>query len=459
LTLPPGQQLVISQEDDVPFVLSPDGTPIVYAAVDSGTARSHLYLRQLDQTEPIAIAGTDDAVSPFFSPDGEWIGFVTERDNELKKVPIGGGTPITLADDVDNNLSSASWGDDGYIVYVNSSVGLSRVSGAGGVPQRLLPPNVETAAELPDVVGRGGMMWPSVLPGGEVVLTGMCRERCARADLVAVDLESGTADVVVPDATRGFYLEPGYVVYRAQDGAVFGVPFDLAQRRVTGSAVPLLDGVLAGTRGGGGFRHPRWSPSRDRVALTVIGGNTSHIWIYDVASETLTQLTFDGYNHRASWSPDGRRVAFYSTRSGSTDLYWMPADGSGPAERVVDGEDTRNTSPVFWTRDGQWIVLDGITEEDARYADSQDIFAVRTEGDRTRQVAVRIPGSRQEAGAVSPNGEWIAYGSDEAGPWQVTSVPSWRRAAGGWFRPGRRARPCGPRTTRSSTATKRPKRW
>jgi len=363
---------------------------------------------------------------------------------------VTGGPPITLADDVQNQIAGASWGDDGYIVYASSGLALSRVSGAGGVSERLADPDSANVA---------WMFWPSVLPGGDAVLVERCSQNCAQHDLAVLDVESGAVDVLVPGATRGWYANSGHLVYATDDGAVYGVPFDPKRREITGSPVPLLDGVRAGVFNGsrlsvsvsgamiylpgttgtgvqvvevdrsgretvvisrqGQYEHPRWSPDGDRIAMTVSGESGPQIWIYDIASETLSQLTFEGGNVRPTWSPDGSTVAFSSARDGAADLYWKPADGSGPAERVAEGEDTQNQGTTFWTWDGSWIVFDGLGDA----GDSEEnIYAVGTGTDRTRQTVVAT-GAGEETGAVSPNGEWIAYGSDESGPWQVYVRP------------------------------------
>jgi len=186
------------------------------------------------------------------------------------------------------------------------------------------------------------------------------------------------------------------------------------------------------------YEHPRWSPDRDRIALTIAegSGGSLQIWIYDVASQTLTQLTREGSNYRPSWSPDGRRVAYFSIGDSAT-LYWMPADGSGPAERVADGEDILNGGTTFWTRDGNWILFDGLGEA---VRGNEDVFAVGTGADRTRKPVVAT-GAKEETGAVSPDGQWVAHGSDEGGRWQVYVRP-FMREGGRWLvSPGEAATP------------------
>jgi serine/threonine-protein kinase len=451
LTLGPGQRLIIDFEDDAPFAVSPDGASIVYAATDSGEARSRLFLRRLDQLEGIPLAGTEDARGPFFSPDGQWIAFATQTTNELKKMPIAGGPAVTLAQGVENSFGGGTWGDDGYVVYVAEDARLMRVSETGGRSESLVD-LVDTAA-----------FWPSALPGGEAVLVETCIGTCADRQVAVFDIASREFQELIPDARRAWFVDPDILAYYAPDGSVFGVRFDLGRREVTGEPVLLIEGVQTGPAGGGRlavsrsgtvvylesysgtlrqmlevnragektgairlpgqFEHPRWSPTGDRIALTLFGssaGDASQIWIFDVASGTLSQLTFEGANFRPSWSPDGHRIAHYSNRKGATpDVYWIPADGSGAAEQVSADGDTRNVGPTFWTRDGAWIVVDGTPEHNDGVENSQGIYALGTGADRSRRTAVNVAGSDQIAPAVSPNGEWMAYISDETGVDQI----------------------------------------
>jgi serine/threonine-protein kinase len=450
-SLPTSQPLAVQGDEDAPFAISPDGSRIVYAAQDSGSAMMQLFIRRLDQLEGTPLQGTEDAIAPFFSPDGLWVGFATEEDEKLRKVPVNGGPPITLAEDVVDQFASGSWGDDGHIVYTNANYMLARVPGTGGVPEELVNP---------DSAGNIAMFWPSVLPGSRAVLFNRCGNTCGETDLALLDLATREITVVIPGASRGWYIDTGHLVYATPSGAVYAVAFDLKARTVTGSPVPVLDQVQAGRANGsrlaisrsgammylpgtavqgvqlveldrtgresilsaerGQFAHPRWSPTRDQVALTIsTGDGGSQIWTYDVGSKTLSQLTREGSNYRPSWSPDGRMVAFFSTATANPDLYWIPADGSGPPERVADGEDTINGGTTFWTRDGKWIVFDGLPDSTAQ---QEDILAVGTGADRTRKAVVATS-AQEETGAVSPDGRWIAHGSNEGGRWQVYVRP------------------------------------
>jgi len=446
-------RLAVRGNADVPFALSPDGRSIVFVGRDSTGPEARLYLRGLDRIEPVAIPGTEDAVSPFFSPDGLWIGFATVADRKLKKVSVSGGPPVTLATDLPNGLASASWGDDGFIVYVSNGVKLSRVSGSGG-PTEVISDTTRGLSKL----------WPWVLPGGRAVLFERCTNFCGTHDLALLDLDTKEATTLVEGATRGWYLPTGHLVYATEEGALYAATFDVQKRRIVGAAVPLLDNLRAGPGYGsyfaispagmmaylpgasgardrvvatvdrtgreavvlarpGGYGHPRWSPDGRRIALMASDANKpSQIWVYDIASATLSQLTFDSTNVRPSWSPDGTQLVFSSYRSGQWDLWWAPADGSGPGERMVEGPDVRGSTETSWSRDGKWIVFDGNAEEDSTPAGPEDIFAVPTTGQRTRQLAVGTSADEQ-SGVVSPDGRWIAYNSNESGTTQIYVRP------------------------------------
>ena len=426
------------QRGDAAFALSPDGRSIVTVVQDSGGGKSRLQLRSLDQLDGSPVLGTEDAVAPFFSTDGKWIGFHT-GDRKLKKVAVSGGPAITLADNV-SSRPAASWGDDGTIVYDAFGNSFSRVSGAGGPATRVVADS------------SFALFWPAFLPGSKAVLAQRCARQCAQHDLVAVELGSGKLTVVVQGAARGWYASSGHLVYGTEDGtAIYAVAFDAKALRVTGEPIALLEGVqsnqingsklslsasghvayLAGgsaanahvvavDRSGrerkiierpGIYLNPRWSPDGKRVAVELLGRGGSHIWIYDLASGTFSQLTHEGDNLRPAWSPDGKRVAFSSGKGSDWDLMWMQADGSQPPERVAEGPDIAGSTAVSWTRDGKWILVDGL--KDGSKQTSEDIFAVPTTGKRVMQPAVSSPAGEQ-TGTVSPDGKWIAYVSNES---------------------------------------------
>jgi eukaryotic-like serine/threonine-protein kinase len=449
--LPPSQRLSTTIVDDASFALSPDGRTIAAAIADS-TGVFRLHVQSLDQLVSTPFPGTEGASAPFFSFDGKWIGFHVRPGLALKKVPITGGAVTTLVEST-STRQSASWGDDGTIVFVNARRQLSRVRGAGG-----------PAAPFVRGDSNQTFLWPAMLPGSKHVLAERCDVTgCRQHDLVAVELATGTVTVVVPNATRGWYVPSGHLLYATTDRAVYAVKFNPRTLGVSGEPIPMLESVestaLYGTRvsvatlngammyqptGGGGqarvvamdrtgreraviaqpgeYSNPRWSPDRTLIAVQLRGSSgASQIWVYNIASQTFTQLTRDGDNIRPTWSPDGKRLAF----SGAS-LMWMPADGSTPPERVLESVSDQGLAPN-WTHDGKYITLDGFLRPGVV---GEDVFAVAVTGKRELEPVVATPGNDQ-TGAVSPDGKWIAYTSDESEGNKVYVRPF--RAPGGRY--------------------------
>ena len=456
MTFAPGVHLDIQTDEDAPFALSPDGRHVVFATRDSVDNLGPLHIREIGQLGSTPLPGTEGGQAPFFSPDGQWIGYATQ-DGLLRKVATAGGPPITLARDVQASMRGGNWGDDGFVWYTSRDFTPARIRATGGEPEVLR------------ARGSDGLFWPHVLPGGSTSIYTRCTANCAETDVVLFDLATKGVRVLVPGAQRGWYLPPGQLLYMTADGTMFAVPFDLASGEIRGTPTVALDGVRTGATLGTRFAvsvsgsalylpgveeigsqivavdrngreetivpeirdygQPRWSPTGDRIAVRRAGsGGLGQIWIYDMASKTFAQLTKDGDNARPSWSPDGRRVAYFSTQGANNDLYWIPADGSGPAEKVLADEDVANFSTTSWTPDGSRILFDGRSTDSSA---SEDIFAVGTGGTRTREVVLATADEEQDA-QVSPDGRWLAYVSDEGGPWQVYVRP-FLREGGRWL--------------------------
>lgn len=307
---------------------------------------------------------------------------------------------------------------------------------------------------------------PVALPGSRALLLSLCHaggEQC-NADLGVLDLVTGTVKVLVPNAARGWYLPSGHLVYSTREGALFAVKFDLRSLAITGTPVSVLDGIDVSTRstlarmalsasgtmayipGGGGpssvivqmdragreqvivakpgsYTAPRLSPDGRLLAVGNLDAKgLPQIWIHDRSSGTTRQLTSDGNSIRPAWSPDGNRVAFSAQRGGRVNIWSAPADGSGPGERAGEGPEVLGYSAVSWTRDGKWIVLDGLPEGQ-KGAGAEDVFVIPASGSpRVMRPVVASPFDEQ-TGEVSPDGKWIAYASNSAGKYQIYIQP------------------------------------
>ena len=375
----------------------------------------------------------------FFSADGQSIGFWA--DEQLKKVAVSGGAPVILAD-VPLPASGASWGGDDMIVY-GQPEGILQVPGASGTPKLLIPADEDER-----------LYGPQMLPGGEWVLFTMRTQDQASwndAQIVAQSVTTGEHTVLIP-GRDGRYLPTGHLVY-VLNNVLFAVPFDVGSREVTGGPVPLVEGVrqamsgpfggaaqfsvsstgslvyVPGSAGGEGvatltwvgrngdeeslpappeaYRHPRVSPDGTRVAVTIGGGDNDDVWIWDLARETLTQLTFNESRDEVPlWTPDSGQVVFRSTREGGG-LFWKAADGTGEVERLKEG----SARPYAWAADGRLV-----------FDQQGDIGVLTMEGERTVEMLLDAEYS-EATPALSPDGRWLAYTSNETGTFLIYVRP------------------------------------
>jgi serine/threonine-protein kinase len=453
------------------IVLSPDGTRLAYVVGDGNSRK--LYTRSLDQLEGAPLSGTEGAYHPFFSPDGKWVGFVTR--NELKKVSVSGGAPLTLSQ---INLSrGASWGADDTIVFAATpGSGLSRIPAAGGTPEPL------TALAQ----GEASHRWPQILPGGKAVLftSHATSSNFDDANLEVVDLKTRQRKVLHRGGSYARYLASGHLVY-AREATLFAAPFDLRRLELTGSPAPILQGVIHSpyhgsaqfdvSEGGllvylGGsaerlqysmvwvdregkptplspdrrtYGEPHFSPDGRRLAVQVhdTGKTNVDVWVYDLERGVGTRLTFDESADVAPfWSPDGKRVVFSSDSGGVFNIYWKRSDGSGEAERLTESQNTQYGSS--FSPDGKYVAFH---QSNAKTAN--DIYVLPLEGERKPELFLGTPFSETEA-AFSPDGRWIAYQSNESGSTEIYLRPfpagggKWQVSTDGgtyprWSRTGR----------------------
>src|SRR5262249_9882678 len=221
ITLPADQRLATSQN---PLALSPDGSKLAYAAIQSGLKQIHL--RALDAGDTKAIAGTAGGDNPFFSPDGSWLGFVVE--GELKKVSVNGGTPLTIAS-VGSTPNGASCGNEGSSVFGRVGGPLQQVSDSGGTPEPASRLGKDEVAHIA----------PDFLPSGQEVLF----VSAPGTSLFVQPLARNERRLLVQGPTLSpRYASSGHLLY-ARDGNLMAAPFDVKRMEVTGAAVRVVEGV------------------------------------------------------------------------------------------------------------------------------------------------------------------------------------------------------------------------
>jgi serine/threonine-protein kinase len=449
LNLPPGVTIGAATDSPV-LTISPDGHWLVFAATEGETRR--LFKRSLEQFNTAPMQGTEGAFNPFFSPDGRWVGFVAG--GKLKKVPLDGGLPQVLADA--SKLWGASWGADGTIVYVPLEYqGLWRVPALGGAPEQIV--------SLQHEQGDWDFNWPEMLPDGEAVLFTVWRGMTADASQVCVlDLESRARKTLVENASFARYVPTGHLIF-GHEGSVHVVPFDAVRREVTGPAVPLpgpilydselglpylafsAGGVLAFVPGGGvrtcqlvsvdpagaerpliearrGFMYPRFSPDGERLAVTISEPGDINIWVIDLATGAQTKLTQEGANMFPCWTPDGERVSYLSIRRGNEfSINWKRADGHGESEALVSqGEPGEVLGPGSWSPDGKTLVY--FRDLPSQPENGKDIWMMDRDGDREPRPLVATRAAEKGA-AISPDGDWLAYTSNESGQVEIYVQP------------------------------------
>jgi eukaryotic-like serine/threonine-protein kinase len=450
------------------FQIAPDGSRLVYAR--GGPDGIQLWVKERHRHDATPLAGTLGSGHFTVSPDGRWIAFL--QTNQVKKISVMGGAATTLADSASMAVPGLAWLDDGSLLF-------SRTGEAREIRR------------VPDVGGPAVTVWRSdslsallltPLPGSRGALfTGCQNARCgANHDLWVLDLPSGEARMLLPGVATARYLTTGHVAYVRQDGAMFIVPFDLGRLSLAGQPVPVLDSVAvvgpifaqfavsnAGTLivrqgsslssavghhmvwvdrsgretvvdSGWTFRHMErganagWSLSPDGTRLA-IGLNTEagdNIWVKHLPTGPLQRISFDSAaDYRPRWSPDGRAVIYGSFRdTPSNGLYRRNADGTGRDELMVD-----LPQPIFegvWSRDGQWILVR--TGGTLGLTGGRDIWAIRPGVDSAPRPVVITPDFDEAAIALSPDGRWLAYESNETGRTEVFLRPFPDVEAGKW---------------------------
>ena len=437
INIPPESPLA-----DDPIAISPDGRQLVYAT--SGDSKQ-LYLRAMNWLKPTLIPGTEGARVPFFSPDGQWVGFFAE--GKLKKVPLAGGATLTVCDAEVGY--GASWGTDNAIIFAPTyTAGLLRVSASGGTPEEI--------TSGPSEQGVLASLWPEVLPGTtSVLLTILTGAGLENMQIAVLSMGTGERRILVEGGAHARYASSGHIVY-ARGSSLLAAPFDIDRLEVTGPPVRVLEGVefdvvsaqaqfglsregsLVYVRAQGAPEHevlwadrqgnarpiqvpprtyffPSLSPDGQRLAMTNIDESGMETWILEMDRGALTRFTFEGSNHFSLWTPDGKRLTFSSDRDGSHNLFWKPADGIGGAERLVKSESHQD--PGSWSPDGKALAFAEF-HSDTKW----DIWLLHMEGERRARPFLQTEVDEYHP-MISPDGRWLAYTSTETGRLEVYVQP------------------------------------
>ncbi len=462
------------------FAISPDGARLA-VSFQGADGKARLGTRLLNQSQITPLPGTDDAFNPFFSPDGQWIGFFAK--GKLKKIAVEGGAAVTICESA--SVRGASWGDDGNIVFTpTQGSALLRVSSDGG-----------TAAPVTKLKeGELTHRWPQVLPGSQAMLF-TSHTTAGSYDDASIEVmlfKTGERRTLRRGGFSPRYLPSlgsasGHLVY-LHESTLFAAPFDLKSLNLTGAPVPILEDASSTLTSGGDFDfartglfvylaggassagwlmhwmdssgthqpiqpssaryfQPRFSPDGKRLAYGLGSGQGSDIWARDLQRDTPSRLTFlGGLNGHPVWTPDGRAIVFRSADPGKPGLYWIRSDGSGEAVRLTDGKSS--DYPYSVSPDGKRLAFHRLVSNG-----TTGIYTAILEGDAAHPQLGKpeqfLTTQFVEAYPVfSPDGRWLAYASNESGAMEVYVRPfpgpggRWQISTGGgafpkWSRDGR----------------------
>jgi serine/threonine-protein kinase len=468
VALDDAQALYFTGQGNPPrLAVSPDGSELVYVGEDEGRGR-RLWHRPFDQLDARPLPGTEGAWSPAFAPDGERVAFFTADDGfQIKVASLGGGPPITV---VDSGVgSTVSWGPDDHLYFLDpSNLVMRRVPASGGPVEELTALEAEPGVQYE---------WPQMLPSGRgVIVTAVPNSqtqlvqgsvRSRELQVHVFDLETGSSQASVAGA-QGFFTSSGHLVYVTQEGTLMAVPFDERGLSLTGRPTALLEGVdvrvigitdvslsasgtlVYTTESFNAPEEPAWvtrtgqaqkvdpdwvrdvefegialSPDGTRLAVVIESDERAEVWVKQLDRGPLSRLTFEGdYNGYPSWTPDGRSITFGSLRDGEWNVWIKRADGTGPEELLLDLE--QDIWVTEWSRDGEWLLVsvDGPPGTD-------DILAMRVGVDSVPVPVVAGAFDEYEP-ALSPDGRWLAYVSDESGLPEVYVRPFPNTADGKW---------------------------
>jgi hypothetical protein len=457
----------VSDFRGIRFAISSDGSQFVYV---SGQDRS-LRVRQRDQLHAPKLRGTEGAGSPFFSPDGERVAFISQ--GRLKVATLRDGTVMAVTAAIDP-VGGVAWGSDGFI-YMSQP-------GFGGVyrvePEAGAEP--EPVTRLDPTRKESNHSWPDVLPNGRGVLFTAAHAEIGGVSTHSIavsDMESRTHRYLA-DGIFARYSPSGHLVFVSPDSALMVAPFDIETMELTGPATLVRRGqrvafrrsidlgvsangtlmyatapgrsareVVWVSRDGtarpldppwrGDMEYPALSPDESRMALVVNSPGRADVWIRDLTSGATSKLTVDedvtGY---PSWTPDGESVTYFWNTGNGVDLWTKSAGGGAPAVHELDRP--LDLAEALWSGDGTWLIYrtfnvprPELTGSGEAVPGAADIFAVRP-GVEMTPIPLATTKFPELAPSLSPDGNWLAYASEETGKEEIFIVPFPDAHSGKW---------------------------
>jgi serine/threonine protein kinase/Tol biopolymer transport system component len=449
----------------MPPVISPDGRKLAFIA--SGNSNTpELWVRFLDTLEARPLAGSENAIAPFWSPDSRSIGFETSGTIKLKRVEISGGPPQTLCD---ANAGPGTWSKDGVIVFRNSTTGLMRVPAGGGDCTQL--------TKFDPVRGDTNHRYPYFLPYGRHFLYQRVSNRPENTGIYIGSLDSKpeqqSTKRLMPAESNVVYAydgKSGYLLF-LRERTLFAQPFDAGKLELAGEALPVAEQVGSGSNNIGGFFsaslngilsyrvgpaggegnfqlalfnrqgklvrvlderglyfEPAFSPDGTQVAFRRLdnAGSAPDIWVHEFAGDRTWGLTFDPAADIAPvWSPNGKEIIFASDRDSTHGIYRKPATGAGSEKVVFKSPEPK--VPTDWSRDGRFLLFNQFDPKT-----SDDIWWMPLTGDA--QPSKYLKTEFSESGArFSPDGRFVAYESNASGRVEVYVRPFPDSNSGQWI--------------------------
>ena len=444
LAFAPPENLAFNNGQFDYVIVSPDGQKLVFTG-RSADGKRQLYVRPLEAADATPLPGTDDALSPFWSPDSRSIGFGSQ--GKLKRIDLAGGRPQTLCNA--DRLEGGTWNRAGVIVFAPTiRGGLFQIPAAGGEPTPVT--SLDPARLDRDHLN------PHFLPDGRHFLFSVVStDRTQR--VFAGSLDAKDVKQVLADAAPAVYAPPGWLLF-LRNGALLAQSFDAAKQELKGEAFPFSqptnsafaqgvpfsiseNGVLVwqgdrrhdyqlvwfdregkqGTAVGSPLKvasgqAPALAPDGKRAAIFRNDAPTQNddIWIIDLARNIPTRLTTDPTSEQIPiWSPDGSRVLYSSQTATGNSLYLKAASGLGAEELLLKS----TNSPTDWSADGRFILYQMRTPKTRR-----DVWALPLFGDRQPYPLLNSEFDEYRA-QLSPDGRWLVYVSDESGSYEIYVQP------------------------------------